>query len=154
MSLRDEMRELIAAGDEEALDALVAEEPRAVRYLVGLSYDPDADRRALAGRGLARASHHHETLVRRIVRQLVWAMNDESGTNAVTAPKVLVALAEEQPNLLVPMIPDLFRLSAEAELHDDLAEVLRLVSEACPGEVGAKLGQQLTRELQSGKRAL
>ena len=43
----------------------------------------------------AVAARHHPDLVQQVVRRLVWAMNDESGTNALTAPEVVKAVADE-----------------------------------------------------------
>ena len=153
MSLRDEVHGLVDRGDAAALDDLVISQPRAVRYLLGLSYHADPARRELATRSLARASRHHERLVQRIVRQLVWAMNDESGTNAVTAPGVMLAIAEERPELLLPMVPDLVRLAMDEGLREDLSAALRIVAERCPGEVGPRLGQELSLEMREGRGA-
>jgi hypothetical protein len=80
-------------------------------------------------------------MVQNIIRRLVWAMNDESGTNAATAPEVLQAIADEMPELLLPVLPDLVRLSADPGLREGLAAALRTVSRRCPGEIGRQLAE-------------
>ena len=74
-------------------------------------------------------------------------MNDESGTNALTAPAVVLAVAEENPTLLVPVIPDLVRLSADEDLRPDLASALSIVVDRCPGELGRSLTDAVNTEL-------
>ncbi len=93
----------------------------AIRYLVGMSYNADPEIRKTATRGIALAARHHPKRVQEVVRRLIWAMNDESATNALTAPEVLEAIAEETPELLLPMVPDLTRLAADPGLHEGLS---------------------------------
>jgi hypothetical protein len=108
---------------------LIKSDPRTVRQLVALTYRPEPDVRATAARGLALAGHHHPRLVQEVARRLVWAMNEESGTNAVTAPEVLRAVAAETPDLLRPLVPNLLRLTRDARLRDALVDVVRLVAQ-------------------------
>jgi len=151
LALRDQVEDAVAGHRFEELDELVAREPRAVRYLVGLTYQPDAEVRRVASRAVALAARYHPALVEGVIRRLVWAMNDESGTNAVTAPEVLKAIADERPELLLPVVPDLTRLAADLSLKEALAETLRTVAERCPGKVGQALGNSLNRRLRRGK---
>lgn len=151
MALRDQVEDAVAGNRLAEIEELVASEPRAVRYLVGLTYRPDGEVRRVASRGVALAARHHPELVQRVIRRLVWAMNDESGTNAVTAPEVLKAIAGERPELLLPVVPDLTRLAADLNLKDALAETLRAVAESCPGKVAQALGDSLNRRLGRGK---
>jgi hypothetical protein len=151
MNLRSEVRRLIDQNEIEQLGELIASNPRTVRYLLGFSYLPDEALRRRAARGIAIASNHHQKLVGDLIRRLVWAMNDESGTNAVTAPEVVRAIAEENPELLLPMVPDLFRLSADEGLREGLGEALRLVSKGCPGKVGKELQKSLNQMLLGGE---
>ncbi len=154
MSLRSRVHEVIHRGSGNGdIEELVANEPRAVRYFVGMSYHSDPDVRKKAARGVAIAARHHPELVRNIVRRLVWAMNDESGTNALTAPEVLQAIADERPELLLPMVPDLTRLAADPGLHEGLAKTLKTVVRRCPGKVGKSLSRSLNdcRESSNGE---
>ncbi len=117
------------AGD---LAAAVSADRRALRHLVALTYRPDAGIRAAAARGIALAGRQHPKLVQEVARRLIWAMNDESGTHAVTAPEVLRAIAEETPELLLPLVPSLLGLTADPCLRDALVEVVRLAARHDP----------------------
>jgi hypothetical protein len=151
-SLRARVRRAVAAGDLQDLEAAVAAEPRAVRFLLGLSYHQDERWRSAAAQGLGLAARYHPELVQNVVRRLVWAMNDESGTNAETAPPVILEISRERPALLVPMVPDLVRLAADISLYDDLAEALRIVARECPGEVAKSMTESLQARLDRGGR--
>lgn len=145
------IRAAIEQGRSDELQGLVASEPKSVRHLLGLTYQHEASLRVPAARALAMASKYHPHLVENVVRRLVWAMNDESGTNAATAPEVILAIAEDHPELLLPMIPDLVRLAGDEALHEGLAQALRAVVRACPGKVAAGLQRSLERRLAEGE---
>ncbi|MBI4880844.1 MAG: hypothetical protein HY812_14485 [Planctomycetes bacterium] len=150
MSLREDVRGAVLRGDARELDSLVAAEPRALRFLLGLTYQTDESTRRNAARGIALAGRHHPRLVQGVVRRLVWAMNDESGTNAATAPAVINAIAGERPELLLGAVPDLIRLAADGALHDELVAALQTVVERCPGKVGRELQDALNRRIEEG----
>lgn len=147
MSLRDQVRDLLARDETAELAELVAEEPRTIRYLVGCTYQTDERIRDGACRAIGRGARHHPELVEQVARRLIWAMNDESGTNALTAPAVVRAIADEKPELLLPLIPDLTRLAADEGLHETLAETLSHLAEEFPGSVGRGIGDSLNKEL-------
>jgi hypothetical protein len=132
MSLRARVETAIRGHDTEALEALVAEDARVLRHLASMTYDSDAGVRAAAAHAIARAAGHHPGQVSELVRRLVWAMNDESGTNSRTAPEVIWAIALEQPELLLPMLPDLARLTADEQLRPLLLSAVRAVAERYP----------------------
>jgi hypothetical protein len=155
MTLRERVGEAVEqylGGDEAALEALVAEESGAVRFLVGMTYREDRERRQAGARGLALAARHHPKLIQEVVRRFVWAMNDESGTNGLNAPEVLFAIAEEQPELLLPVVPDLTRLSTDAGLQEGLHRTLERLSTACPGQVGERIARSLMTPRRKTKR--
>ena len=139
-------------GNFEGIENLVSREPRAIRYLLGMTYHADKGKRRTAGKAIAIASQYHPKMVKDVVRRLIWAMNDESGTNALTAPDVLIEIARVRPEILVPAVPDLTRLATDEGLHDGLASALKLVSEACPGEVGSRLSASLNKRLRKRRR--
>lgn len=147
MSLRVQVLELVSQGEVEKLNALVADEPRAIRHLVGCTYQEDERIRGIACRAIGHAARHHPDLVQQVARRLVWAMNDESGTNSLTAPEVVKAVAEEMPELLLPLVPDLTRLAADEGLHEGLAEVLGILAEKFPGSVGRGIQGSLNKML-------
>ena len=64
MSLRVQVLDLVAQGDTEKLGVLVADEPRTIRHLLGLTYQDDEKTRAIACQAIGRASRHHPDLVR------------------------------------------------------------------------------------------
>ncbi len=147
MNLRARVRDLVTRNETVELDELVADEPRAIRYLVGCTYQTDEQRRATACRAIARGARHHPKLVEQVARRLIWAMNDESGTNALTAPAVVRAIADEKPELLLPLVPDLTRLAADEGLHETLADTLSHLAEKFPGSVGRGIGDALNKDL-------
>lgn len=147
MSLRAEVLELVAEGVTGPLDELVAEEPRAIRHLVGCTYQADDRTRGVACRAIGRATRHHPDLVQQVVRRLVWAMNDESGTHALTAPEVVRAVADERPELLLPLVPDLTRLAADPGLQENMAGILGSVAAAFPGSVGRGIEDSLNKQI-------
>lgn len=136
MSLREQIEAAVKAGDEAGIEEIVSKDNRAVRHLLRLSYRPQEREREVAARGLARAARFHPQLVDSVIRRLVWAMDNESGSNALTAPDVLLEIARERPELLVPYIPDLVRRAGDRGLRKGLEAALRLVVESCPGALG------------------
>jgi len=128
VGVRERVAEAVRLSRFEDLDVVVAADKRAIRHLVALTYRPEPTVRATAARGLALASRHHPKLVQEVARRLVWAMNDESGTHALTAPEVLRAIAEESPELLLPLVPSLLSLTADPGLREALVEVVRIVA--------------------------
>ena len=139
-------------GNFEGIENLAAQEPRAIRYLLGMTYHSDEERRRVAAKGIAIASQHHPKLVKAVVRRLIWAMNDESGTNALTAPDVLLAIARVRPEILLPAVPDMTRLASDDGLQEGLAKTLKIISEACPGQVGSSLSASLNKRLRKRRR--
>ncbi len=148
--LRQRVRAAVERADFDELQQLVAEESRAVRFLLALTYESDPALRRAAARGVALASHYHPRLVQNVIRRLIWAMNDESGTNSLTAPEVLQAIAEERAELLIPMIPDLVRLAADDDLREGLSVMLRCVASRCPGQIGRGLSESLSKRAKDG----
>jgi hypothetical protein len=132
MNLRARIEMAIRGQDSAAIETLVAENPRVLRHLTSMTYDTDDGVRAVAAHAIALAARHHPEQVSELVRRLIWAMNDESGTNSHTAPEVILAIALEKPDLLLPMMPDLARLTADDELRPVLLSAVRAVAERYP----------------------
>lgn len=143
MNLNDHVRELVSDDRLDELDILLPLEPRAIRHLVSMTYHPDAGIRTRACRGVALAARHHPAKVEQVVRRLVWAMNDESGTNALTVPDVILAIAQERPEVLLPFVPDLTRLSLDPGLAAGLKTALKTMKETRPGAVGGEIQDSL-----------
>ena len=128
MSARELIRDAVRQGRLADLAGVAAADSRALRHLLALAYRPEAEIRTAAGRAIAAASRHHPELVQEMARRLLWAMNDESGTHALTAPEVLRAIAEVNPDLLLPLLPELLGLTNDPGLHDGLVDVARMVA--------------------------
>lgn len=143
MSARERVAGAVREGRLDGLAALAEADPRVLRHLLALAYRPEPEIRTAAGRAIAAASRRHPQLVQEMVRRLLWAMNDESGTHALTAPAVLRAIAEENPDLLLPLLSELLRLTADPGLHDDLVEVARLVAARDRGRATAAVATAL-----------
>lgn len=152
MSLREDVKWLVEEDRLAELGELIAEDPRTVRYVLGLTYRPEPELRARAARGMGMAARNHPELVENIVRRLVWAMNDESGTNALTVPDVLQAIADERPDILLPVVPDLTRLVTDEGLKEGLTAVLETVTAGCPGAVGRGIQDSLNKRLRKAAR--
>ena len=150
MKLRERIKAAVASRDARELEAAVAESPRCLRHLMGMTYDANPEVRALAARGIAVASRYHARKVKEQVERLVWSMDNRANTNAVGAPDVLLAIAEEAPEMLLPLVADLARLARQPLLRDGIAAVLKVVSDKKPGEVGRRMSADLTEKMHSG----
>ena len=153
LSLRERLLEAVDTGDLEALEAIVSDEPRSLRYLVGLMYRQNRETRRIGARGIALASRYHPKMVKKIVQRLIWAMTDESCTYIPAAPEVLLAIAEEKPELLAPVAPDLIRLSADTSLNQGLCDTLRRIAKHCPGTIGQGMTKTLNERFRQGGRS-
>lgn len=151
-NLREQMRDAVQKGDVDEVERLTAKSPRALRYLVGLMYQPDENIRKMGAEGIARAARHQPDMVKKIIQRVVWAMNVESNTYAPQAPDVLLAVADENPDLLLPVAGDLIRLSADTSLNQGVCDTLRRIAERCPGKLGRELTRSLNEHLKQGGR--
>ena len=135
MGLKDEVGRLLRSGDEAALARTVAGDRRAVRLLTARLWDTDGDVRARAARGLGEAAVHHGVLIREIVRRLMWALNDESGTNGAPVLAALGEIGRHAPRILAPYVSALAALSADEGLRVDVVTALTAVAASAPGVV-------------------
>jgi hypothetical protein len=150
LSFRDQMQIAVTKADLDAIERLASEQPRSIRYLVSLMYRPDEGARTVGAKGIARAARHHPKIVKEIITRLVWAMSEGANTYAPAAPEVLSAIADENPELLVPVTSDLIRLSKDTSLNQGLCDTLRRVAERCPGTVGQEMTKSLNTKLKQG----
>ena len=151
MSARQLVSDAVESGRLDDLERLPIADPRALRHVLALVYRPEPAIRTAAARAIAAASRHHQELVGEMARRLAWAMNDESGTHGLNAPEVLQALAEANPDLLLPLLPDLLRLTADPSLHDRLVEVARLVAARDRGRAATTVATALCACARGGK---
>ena len=149
MTLKDDLQKAVEKGDVQQVEAIVSKEKKAIRYLAGMIYGLDEEKKQIASKGIAIAAKYHPKMVEKVVERIVWAMDSKSGTNATEVPEILKAIAKEQPKLLIPMVPEMARLApGDSSMHKGIQEALRLVNEACPGEVNKKMGKALWERMQ------
>ncbi len=151
MSLREQVRNAVDSGDIETLESIVSKEPKALRHLMGLMYDLNEERRKVGIAGIAAAARYHPKLAKKVITHLVYAMGKDAGAYVPTAPEVLRAIAEENPELLVPVASDLIRLVSDISLNEGVCDILRAVSRRCPGAVGRDLSAALKRRYIEGE---
>jgi len=148
VSLRSDIRDALARDDLATAERLLAENRGGLRHVTGLTYHQDSNTRRRASRAIALAGKHHPKQVQEIARRLIWAMNEEAGTNAAFAPDTLRAIAEELPELLLPMVPDLMRLAHDDEgLREGLSHTLRAVANGCDGKVGKRIAADINESM-------
>ena len=112
MGLKEEVRELLRQGREEALAELAAARPRGAAPADGPAVGPR--RRDPAPRRVARwacAAATHEDLGLEIIRRLMWALNDESATNGVYGIPALGEIGRRAPEMLAPYVPALVSMA-------------------------------------------
>ncbi len=142
-----QIKEAVQNGDLEGIDSLVSKNVRTVRFLVGMSYQPDEKIRKTAASGIAIAGRYHKKMVKRVVRRLLWAMNEESATNAANAPEVILALAKEEPELLLHVLPEIVSLAADDGLKQGLVEAAYILKEKYPDKIGKSLTVELNKRI-------
>jgi hypothetical protein len=139
VSLKVEVGTLLRAGDDEGLARLVAGNPRAVRHLLPRLWDEDDHVRRAAAGGLGEAAARHPDLALEVVRRLMWALNDESGTHAGRALIGLGAMGRRAPDLLAPFTSALAAMAGDQGLREELLRALGVIAAASPATVAPYL---------------
>jgi hypothetical protein len=132
MGLKGRVMELLRAGDEQALGALVADEPRAARFLLGRLWDPDDAMRRRAARGLGLAAASHPEIGIDLTRRLMWALNDESATNGLFGIPAIAEIGFHSPQLISPFVAPLASLAWDDGLRLEILRALTRISESAP----------------------
>jgi len=135
MGLKERVMELLQAGDEQALGALAAAEPRAVRYLLGRLWDPDEALRRRSARAIGVAAASHREIGTNLLRRLMWDLNDESATNGLNGIPALAEIGFNEPELIRPFIAPLASLSWDEGLRPEIIRALTRIAEAIPEAV-------------------
>ena len=133
--------ELLRAGDEQVLGALVAQEPGTILFLQGRLWDPDEAIRQRAARALGKAAASHPEIGIDLTRRLMWALNDESATNGLYGISALAEIGFNIPELVAPFIAPLASLSWDDGLRREIISALRRIAEAAPESVRPVCGQ-------------
>jgi hypothetical protein len=149
MGLRELVMELLQSADSSRLERLAANEPRAVRHLVGRLWDPDRRVRQLAAAAVGAAAAVHRELGHDVLKRLVWALNDESATNGIYGLAAIGEIGARDPELARDFLGPVASLARDAGLRSAIFRALGRVAETAPELVEpllAELGAWLDRE--------
>ncbi len=139
MGLKDDVRARLVSANEPALVAAVAGDVRVGRLLVARLWDVDRHVAERASRGLGEYAARWPEATREIVRRLLWALNDESGTNGAPALAALGEIGRRAPDLIAPYVPALVETVDDAGLRLDLLQALTAIAATAPGLVAPHL---------------
>ena len=135
MGLKERVMELLRAGDEQTLGALAADDPRAVRFLLGRLWDSDETLRRRSARAIGVAAASHRDIGADLLRRLMWALNDESATNGLYGIAALAEIGFNDPELVDPFVAPLASLSWDDGLRLEIIRALTRIAEARPETV-------------------
>lgn len=120
--LKQELRDLLRAGDLEAVAARTAQRRLALGLLVALTFDPDplvAWRAVEAmGLGVKIVGEEDPSSAREHMRRLYWLITEESGGVFWKAPECMAECAAMAPEALADYIPIAFHLLETLEEED------------------------------------
>jgi hypothetical protein len=132
MGLKGRVMEMLRAGDEQALGALAADEPRAIRFLLGRLWDSDPLIRQRSARALGVGAAAHPEIGTDVTRRMMWALNDESATNGSYAIPAIAEIGYRNPTLIAPFVAPLASLSWDVGLRLEILRALTRIAEATP----------------------
>jgi len=124
--------ELLRQGDSEGLERLVGETPAAVRFLQGRLWDTDPEIRSEAAKVLGAAAAAHPDLGRELLRQALWALNDESATNGAYVLSAIGEIGRRAPELAAPFIGPMTAYLWDDGLRQEILEALCRINETAP----------------------
>ena len=124
--------ELVLAHHDAGLEQLAAAEPRALRPLLGRLWDEDRSRRRMVARALAAGAAAHPELGAEIVRRLLWALNDEAGTNGVYGVAALGEIGARCPDLMEPFVGPLASWARDDGLRPEILRALARIGGSAP----------------------
>ena len=149
--LKEQIKNAVFEHDRSRVQELLEGNPKAVRQLVALTYHQDEQIRQTSTFGVGLAAELYPTLIEKVIERLIWAMDSNSGANSTSVPDVLQAIARKNPELLLPVVPNLVRLSADEHLHDAIADTLCIVVHSLPGRVGHVMSKRLNERIERGE---
>lgn len=139
MGLRERVMELLQSGDRSGIERLCVAEPRSVRYLVGRLWDSDEGLRRSAARGIGAAAAAHRELGREVLRRLMWALNDEAGTNGVYGLAAIGEIGARAPDLVEDFVAPVASLAWDDSLRVEILRALARIADSDPTRVAAVL---------------
>lgn len=144
--MKERVMQLLAAGDEQGLESLVAESRRAVRPLFGRLWDADEQIRMRAARGLGAAAVAHPDLGRRLLENIHWAVQDEAATNGVYGLPAVGEIGYRSPELVEPFVGPMAALVWDDGLRAAVFQALSRIAEVAPAMVRERASHLLWYE--------
>ena len=127
--------ELLRQGDSEGLERMVVDTPAAIRFLKGRLWDADRKIRSEAATALGAAAAAHPDLGRELLRQALWALNDESATNGAPMLPAIGEIGRRAPDLAAPFVGPMTAYLWDDGLRRGILEALCCMNETAPGLV-------------------
>jgi len=124
--------ELLRQGDSEGLEQMVVDTPAAIRFLQGRLWDADSRIRSEAAAALGAAAAAHPDLGRELLRQVLWALNDESATNGAPMLPAIGEIGRRAPDLAAPFIGPMTGYLWDDGLRLGILEALCRMNETAP----------------------
>lgn len=137
--MREVVMELLRAGRHEELQRLVVADCRTVRPLLGRLWDGDPEIRRTAAWALGELAASHPDLGTEVVRRLMWALNDESGTNGVYGLAALGEIGRRVPEVLLPFLDALSAMAWDDGLRLALIRAFSAAALGAPAAVREQL---------------
>lgn len=107
--MKNEIRQLLANRDLDAIRSLGARRKRVLGVLVSVTYDPDPELawRAVEAMGLVseRIARKNPEFVRSHLRRLHWLLSEESGGICRHAPQAMAEIVRRSPDLFADYAP-------------------------------------------------
>jgi HEAT repeat protein len=120
--MRRQLRELLAAGDLQAVARLADHRTRVLGDLLPFTYDPDPRIawRAVEATGVAgaRMADRAPDAVREHLRRLYWLLSEESGGICWRAPEAMAEIVGRRPDLYGDYVPIILHLITEMAEED------------------------------------
>jgi hypothetical protein len=141
MGLREEVVEVLRAGDTTRVEHVAVTDRRAMRHLLGRLWDQDSGVRHAACIGVGAAAAAHPDVGLDVVRRLMWALNDESATNGVYGIAALGEIGARDPALIGPFVGPLASYSWDDGLRLEILKALVRIAAVAPRIVAPHLPQ-------------
>ena len=141
MGLREEVMEVLRAGDTTRVEQVAVSDRRAIRHLVGRLWDQDCEVRRAACIGVGAAAAAHPDVGLDVIRRLMWALNDESATNGVYGIAALGEIGARDPELIEPFVGPLASFSWDDGLRVEILKALVRIARVTPRIVAPHLVQ-------------
>jgi hypothetical protein len=132
MRLKEKVMELLQQGDSEGLERMVVDTPAAIRFLQGRLWDSDPGIRIEAAIALGAAAEAHPDLGRELLRQALWALNDESATNGAYVLPAIGEIGRRAPDLAAPFVGPMTAYLWDDGLRPGILAALCRIAEVAP----------------------